>query len=238
MVDVLDQQVGRTAADLRAATLDVHLATEQNAFIVELMAGRRSAVDLARLTGQLRSVYAALETTVVPHRADPLFGRLFDPRLDRLSTIDHDLTELAGSAAAALVAPLPETLAYVDRIRDIADEPERLVAHHYVRYLGDLSGGQIIAMLMRRHYRLPDEALTFYAFVGLPSKGGFKTTYRRTLDELFRNPKAYAVVVEESRTAYEANRRVFEALGAPSGARARASVAAPPEGSPLPAPAA
>jgi heme oxygenase len=198
------------------------------------MAGRLGAFDLARLTAQLRSVYAAIESNLEPYRVDPLLGRLFDRRLDRLAAIDHDLAALAGSAASTLTDPLPETIDYVERIAAIRGDPPRLVAHHYVRYLGDLSGGQIIAMLMRRHYGLGDDALTFYAFEGIPSKGGFKASYRRALDELLVDPATYEAVVDETRTAYEANRRLFVALGeglstgtASASARRRRSSAAP-----------
>jgi heme oxygenase len=204
---------GGSAAALRDATLDVHRDTERAPFIVALMTGRLGIADLARLTGQLRSVYAALEASVALYRDDPILGRLFDPRLNRLAAIDHDLVGLAGAAAAELAVPLPETVAYVERIRAVEGVAPRLVAHHYVRYLGDLSGGQIIAALMRRHYGVPDRALTFYAFHGLGSKGGFKTTYRRLLDALLADRDTYAAVVDETRLAYQANARIFAALG-------------------------
>ena len=217
MVDVLEQPVGQTAADLRTATQDIHLLTEQEPFIAQLMAGARSQADLARLTGQLRHVYAAIEAIVPTFRSDPILGRLFDPRLDRLAAIDGDLANLVGGARVAAPAdPLPATSAYVARIHEAATSRPRIVAHHYVRYLGDLSGGQIIASLMRRHYGIADAALSFYAFEGLGSKGGFKTTYRRILDELFVDRAFFDETVDEARTAYECNRRLFAALGAPA----------------------
>jgi heme oxygenase len=201
------------ARALRDATLDVHRRAEEEPFIADLMAGRLSGAEFARLTGQLRSVYAALEPAVTDMRANGLLADLFDPRLDRLAAIDHDLRALANGDATGLVAPLATTRAYVDRLHAVADSPARLLAHHYVRYLGDLSGGQIIASLMRRHYGIGDEALTFYAFDGLPSKGGFKTTYRRHLDDVLADPAFYAEVLDETRSAYEANRLVFAELG-------------------------
>jgi heme oxygenase len=154
-----------------------------------------------------------------------------------VAAIDHDLAELAGSAEA-LTVPLQETLAYVERIESIKGELPRLVAHHYVRYLGDLSGGQIIAMLMRRHYGLGDPALTFYAFDGIASKGGFKTAYRRLLDELLAAPGTYDVVVAETRTAYEANRLLFVALGSEIASAYASTSSAPATALPLAAPAA
>jgi heme oxygenase len=138
---------------------------------------------------------------------------LLDPRLDRLAAIDHDLGALANGDAADLVRPLSATRDYVRRLGAVADSPPRLLAHHYVRYLGDLSGGQIIATLMRRHYGIADDGLTFYEFDGLGSKGGFKTAYRRHLDAVLADPGFYAAMLDETQRAYEANRRMFAQLG-------------------------
>jgi heme oxygenase (biliverdin-producing, ferredoxin) len=201
------------ARALRDATLDVHRLAEDEPFIADLMAGRRDAADFARLTGQLRPIYAALEPAVATMRASGRLTGLFDPRLDRLAAIDHDLRVLANGTSAELTVPLPATQEYVERLREVGDSEPRLLAHHYVRYLGDLSGGQIIATLMRRHYGIEDGALTFYAFEGLSSKGGFKTSYRRHLDKALAAQAFYAEVLDEARLAYEANRRVFAQLG-------------------------
>jgi heme oxygenase len=203
----------RSARALRDATQDVHRLAEAEPFIADLMAGNRSATDFARLTGQLRPIYGAMEPAVAAMRAGGRLVDLLDPRLDRVAAIDHDLTALANGTARSLTAPLAATRAYVDRIHRVAGSPPRLLAHHYVRYLGDLSGGQIIASLMRKHYGIEDEALTFYAFAGIPSKGGFKTTYRRHLDVVLADPAFYEAMLEESRLAYEANRLVFADLG-------------------------
>jgi heme oxygenase (biliverdin-producing, ferredoxin) len=202
-----------SARALRDATLDVHRRAEDEPFIAGLMAGRRDALDFARLTAQLRPVYAALEPAAAAMRSRGRLTDLLDPRLDRLAAIDHDLAVLSGADAAPPTVPLSSTRAYIQRIRRVAASEPRLLAHHYVRYLGDLSGGQIIATLMRKHYGVDDEALTFYAFEGLRSKGGFKSAYRRHLDALLADPTFYAEMLDETRRAYEANRRVFEQLG-------------------------
>jgi heme oxygenase len=201
-----------SARALRDATLDVHRQAEDEPFIADLMAGKRTPADFARLTGQLRPIYGALEPAVTAMRESGRLLDLLDPRLDRVAALDHDLGALA-NGDTALTRPLASTAAYVDRLHEIAGSPPRLLAHHYVRYLGDLSGGQIIATLMRRHYGIADDGLTFYAFEGLPSKGGFKTTYRRHLDEVLADPAFYTEVLDEARLAYEANRRMFAQLG-------------------------
>jgi heme oxygenase len=211
---VIERPVQRTAASLREATDTAHRRAEQEPFIADLMAGRRSAGDLARLTGQLRPIYAALESRVGAMRSRGDLASLLDPRLDRLAALDHDLAVMAGDDVAQLTRPLAATDALVGRLGDIGDDPPRLLAHHYVRYLGDLSGGQIIARLMRQHYAVPDDALTFYAFDELGSKGGFKHRYRAALDELVAESSFYDAMLDEAQRAYEANRQVFVGLGA------------------------
>jgi len=200
------------AARLRAATTPIHRATEAEPFVVSLLAGERSVDDYRSLLAQLHPVYQALEEATAATRgnAPAVVAGLFDERLDRAPAIAHDLETLASGAATP--APLAETEAYAARLAMITGDWARLLAHHYVRYLGDLSGGQIVAEMLRRHYGLTAEALTFYAFDGLGSKGAFKTRYREGMDTILADPATYEVVLDETVRAYEANRALFAAL--------------------------
>lgn len=74
-----------------------------------------------------------------------------------------------------IASPPPAVLAYVGRIQALAnsDDPSRLLAHSYVRYLGDLSGGQSIKRVLAKAYGLDEtatgEGLSFFAFRELES---------------------------------------------------------------------
>lgn len=76
---------------------------------------------------------------------------------------------------AALKASMPHPLtAYIARIQELSDsaDPSPLLAHSYVRYLGDLSGGQTIRHTLAKAYNLDENAgsgLAFYAFKELTS---------------------------------------------------------------------
>jgi heme oxygenase (biliverdin-producing, ferredoxin) len=63
--------------------------------------------------------------------------------------------------------------AYTARLRKLGDsEPAALLAHAYVRYLGDLSGGQFIRRRIAKAYGLSDGAGTaFYEFKQLGGSG-------------------------------------------------------------------
>ena len=50
------------------------------------------------------------------------------------------------------------------------------VAHHYTRYLGDLSGGQAIGRLMKRHFGFETNGILFYLFDQIADPKAFKET--------------------------------------------------------------
>jgi heme oxygenase len=204
------------AARLRGETQEIHRRTENEPFVVDLLQGRSGVTAYASLAGQLLPVYRALEAAVERARpaAGPTLAELLDPRLERVAALEHDLRHLADGRADDLARPLPATEAYVARIGATTASWPRLVAHHYVRYLGDLSGGQVVAAMLRRHYGVPAEALTFFEFEGLGSKGAYKGRYRELLDELLADPAAYAAARDEALAAYRANGALFAALAA------------------------
>ena len=72
---------------------------------------------------------------------------------------------------AANPSPLSD---YVKRIEELSNssDPSALLAHSYVRYLGDLSGGQTIRHTLAKAYNLDEAAgfgLSFYRFKELRS---------------------------------------------------------------------
>jgi heme oxygenase (biliverdin-producing, ferredoxin) len=198
------------AAHLREATRDAHLEAERAPFVVDLLSGRRRAEDHTAVLAELRHVDEALERCADAVAGDPVVGDVVDRRLHRLPAIEADL-RAAGWTAPAL-APLPATAAYVARIRSVADWPGAFVAHRYARYLGDLSGGQVIAAALRRRSGVAEAALSFYRFDGADRVAAARAC-RRRLDALPRADVERDAVVAEVREAYALNRRLFDALG-------------------------
>ncbi|MFC3184480.1 biliverdin-producing heme oxygenase [Pseudoglutamicibacter albus] len=92
--------------------------------------------------------------------------------------------------------------------------PERLIAHHYLRYLGDLSGGQAIGALVARHYNIPSELLTMWKFPTIDKPKIYKDAYRIHLDH-FAQQANQAEIVDEARLGFALNRNLFVELGAP-----------------------
>ena len=67
-------------------------------------------------------------------------------------------------------APFAE---YTTRLQNLADsDPARLLPHAYVRYLGDLSGGQFIKRRLVKAYELADEGGAGVSFYDFKQLGG------------------------------------------------------------------
>ena len=101
-------------------------------------------------------------------------------------------------------------IAHLESLQGKADP--RLVAHHYTRYLGDLSGGQAIASLVARNYQATPDQLTFYKFDEIDDLVRFKESYRTNLDSLELSNDQVVELVSEVRLAFEFNQKVFEDL--------------------------
>ncbi|MES1212254.1 MAG: biliverdin-producing heme oxygenase [Leifsonia sp.] len=200
------------AALIRAASADDHRATESRSFVSRLMGGELSLDDYTRYLAQLGWVYEALES-----RADDGLD-VFDPRLRRLARIESDLDALGAPDWRERHSALPATEAYALHLRSLVGSPDRIdntvryLAHHYARYLGDLSGGQAIAALVARHYRATPEQLTFYDFSELGSVVNAKREYRERMNELALGTVAVDALTAEVRVAFAHNGAIFDEL--------------------------
>jgi heme oxygenase len=108
----------------------------------------------------------------------------------------------------------PATSRYVDRIRTLAGvDPTLLVAHAYTRYLGDLSGGQVMAKAVKKHLDVKGPAgVAFYEFPAIADIPEFKGDYRRCLDALPLDTTDKLRVVEEACRVFRLNRALADEL--------------------------
>jgi hypothetical protein len=137
---------------------------------------------------------SALETALEQERNNPVLAPTFDAdflaRAPKLAQDIEHLTSLSSTSSTAtkshgipngppfaltpdlqtlFTATPPSLQNYIDHLRSLASSPKTvslLLAHSYVRYLGDLSGGQIISERVRRVYDLKKEGggTAFYDF--------------------------------------------------------------------------
>ncbi|WP_159943004.1 MULTISPECIES: heme oxygenase (biliverdin-producing) [unclassified Nocardiopsis] len=199
---------------LRRATWDDHRAAEDHGFAKALMDGTLPLAGYTAMVAQHYFAYVALEETGRLLAEDPVAGRFHRPELERVPALVRDLEHLLGPDWRARISPTPATRTYAARIAQMADHPAGFVAHHYTRYMGDVSGGQFIRRAAARAYGLTDEAgVAFYVFDGLGGLPGFRAGYRERLDSLDLDDGAAARMVAETRLAYQLNTEVFADLG-------------------------
>ncbi|MER5858577.1 MULTISPECIES: heme oxygenase (biliverdin-producing) [Streptomyces] len=201
---------------IRTASHAQHAEAENSAFMSDLLGGRLGVDAYARYTEQLWFVYEALESAAEHLTADAVAGPFVRPELLRLPALERDLAHLRGPGWRAGLSALPATRAYADRVRECAERwPGGYVAHHYTRYLGDLSGGQIIRDRAEKTWGFArkGDGVRFYVFEEIANPAAFKRGYRELLDAIGVDDLERQRVVGECRRAFALNTAVFRALG-------------------------
>ena len=85
-------------------------------------------------------------------------------------------------------------------------------AHAYVRYLGDLSGGQMLARIVANSLCLaPNQGVSFYDFGSTENVKRLAQEFRAGLD-LLADEESAQTVVDEACAAFARHRDLFEQL--------------------------
>ena len=196
---------------LRERTWSGHGDSEGADFMTDLMKGKGTREDYIALVAQHYFVYEALEVAATTFAGDPEVEPFLSPALTRMPALEADLEFLLGADWRDQIAPLPSAVEYVARIRRISAErwAGGFVAHHYTRYLGDLSGGQHICRLMQRHFGFETNGVRFYLFDQIADPAEFKNHYRAELDATGWDEAERERVIDEVLLAYRFNTELF-----------------------------
>lgn len=157
-------------------------------------------------------IYKALEEEIECNRENPVYAPLYFPEeLHRKAALEQDLAFWYGPRWEGAIPYTPAMRRYVQRLHEVGrTEPELLVAHAYTRYLGDLSGGQVLKKIAQKALELPSsgEGLAFFTFPNIDSATKFKQLYRARMNSLEMTPKVRQRVIEEAKTAFLLNIQV------------------------------
>ena len=198
---------------LRERSSSAHSGSEHAGFMADLMRGEGTREDYVALVAQHWFIYEALERTAGQMRNDPVASVFISDKLTRLPALEADLEFLLGADWRDRIEPLPTTARYVDRVNQVgATWAGGFVAHHYTRYLGDLSGGQFIGRLMARRFGFETNGIGFYLFDDIADPASFKDVYREQLDAAPWDADEQERVIDEVLLAYRFNTELFEDL--------------------------
>ncbi|XP_073692422.1 heme oxygenase 2 [Garra rufa] len=201
---------------LAAGTKEVHEKAENTEFVKDFLRGRirKELFKLGHVA--LYFTYSAIEEEIERNKEHPHFAPLYFPHeLHRRDALSRDLQYFYGEDWQNQISVSPATQRYVERIHQIGlDEPALLVAHAYTRYMGDLSGGQVLRKVAQRAMKLPPtgEGLNFYQFDNIHSAKAFKQLYRSRMNELELDTHIKQKVVEEAVLAFQFNMEIFGEL--------------------------
>ena len=159
--------------------------------------------------------FSTLEEEGDRHQSHPKVKPVYFPvELRRTPEIIKDLEYFYGSDWKDEITPLEATTRYMARLRQLSKEdPMLLVAHQYTRYLGDLSGGQILKKIFIKTYNLSgSDGVRFYEFENVPKIGDFKQLYRSRLDSLDLDRENADRMVNESLKSFEFHIEMFVEL--------------------------
>ncbi|MFF5259630.1 heme oxygenase (biliverdin-producing) [Actinomadura viridis] len=197
------------AAELREATRSDHGDNEGSSYMAALFDGRLGREEYAALVAQLHPVYDLLEQAADRWAGDPVAAPFLLDGLRRREALEADLAFLYGPAWRDRPGSLPATRRYCERLRQVCfDRPGGFVAHHYTRYLGDLSGGQYIGLQARRILGLAagEDGVRFYRFPAAPKS--YRDRYRALLDAAPWDAAERARIIAEVKRAYALNAAV------------------------------
>ncbi len=212
MTTTTDPATVRFSTTLRERTMADHGDAEGSTLMRDLVAGTLDRDRMGDMLGQHLLVYRALETTARALANDPVVAPFLLPGLERTEALEADVRLLLGPEAVDALAPRPGTAAYVARLDAVGSWAGGFVAHHYTRYLGDLSGGQHIRRIVERAY--PDLPIRFYTFEAVESPKALKDRYRELLDEAPWPADEQDRIIDEVREAYRLNQEMFASLEA------------------------
>ncbi|MDJ0678359.1 MAG: heme oxygenase (biliverdin-producing) [Xenococcaceae cyanobacterium MO_167.B52] len=205
------------AIRLREGTKHSHTMAENTAYMKCFLKGVVKTQPFRKLLSNLYFVYSALEAELSIHCHHAVVSKIYFPQLNRKAHLEEDLAYYYGNNWRELIAPSEAGRNYVAHIHEIANtEPALLVAHAYVRYLGDLSGGQGLKSIVCSALELPAHSGTrFYEFDAFPSIAAireFKGQYRDALNSLPVDEELATKIIAEANYAFSLNRDVLHSL--------------------------
>ncbi len=204
------------AGQLREGTKKSHTMAENTGFVACFLKGVVEKTSYRKLIGDLYFVYKAMEEEIdrLVQEDHPVIKHIGFKELFRRQTLEKDLEFYYGNNWLDQITISESAQSYVNRIRLVANEsPELLVGHHYTRYIGDLSGGQILKKIAKKALNLRgDEGLNFYEFKLIEDEKLFKKSYSETLNKLPIDQKIADNIIDEANEAFAYNMNMFREL--------------------------
>jgi len=206
--------VTNLAKQLREGTTKSHSMAENVSFVKSFLGGVVDKKSYRKLVANLFFVYSAIEQEMDRNEDNVAIKAIYFPELNRKLSLSKDLEYYYGPEWSSQITPSSATQIYVDRIHNIGiSQPELLIAHAYTRYMGDLSGGQILKKIAQNAMNLSgNDGICFYDFVDIPDDNAFKKVYRDAMDNAPLNDQQIVQIIAEANISFNLNMKIFQEL--------------------------
>ena len=201
------------AVELKTGTKRSHTAAENTKFVGSFLRGVVSEENYRTLIKDFYFVYSAIEEEMERLKDNEYIAPIYFKELNRVEQLKMDVRYYYGPNWRGIIQPSESAIQYVERIHEVAeDNPKLLVGHHYTRYLGDLSGGQILKGIAEKALNLREgEGLKFYEF-DIDDKKAYKDTYRSALNTIPLDQGQIDAIIAEANYAFKLNMDLFDEL--------------------------
>lgn len=214
MEDIIITMTTNLAEQLRQGTTKSHSMAENVSFVKSFLGGVVDKKSYRILLANLFFVYSAIEEEMYKNKNTVAISPIYFDQLNRKESLEKDLSYYYGLNWKSIVAPSTVTQMYIDRIHEIGqNQPELLISHAYTRYMGDLSGGQILKNIAKNAMQLSgDQGTEFYVFRDIENDKEFKQKYREALDSISVTEDQVDLIISEANVAFNLNMKMFQEL--------------------------
>jgi heme oxygenase len=207
MTDHKNSENSGLADLMKSETWDLHTEAETTGFINQILRGTASLPHYISFLKNLQPIYEAMESSYEWLESYPTLSAYMGHQIARSDSIAFDLEHLTALCKGPVCSAIFESTRHYQANVNTAltENHAAMLAHIYVRYLGDLNGGLVLQKLLGKHLELPTECLTFYSFPKIDNLSEFKSSFREALNNLSLDHESKRRSVVAARTAFSFN---------------------------------
>jgi heme oxygenase (biliverdin-producing, ferredoxin) len=191
---------------LKERTKGLHAAVENTTLMKDVLEGNVTKEEYSAYVAALHVIYRDLEEQLEVWSHVPCLQSFVTENfkvLFRKTALSKDLLSLGAES----LIPVEGAVNYGNRLKEIArTRPHALIAHIYVRYLGDLFGGR---MIKKRIEQMWPDAVALYHYTHLE---GLVKSFKENLDRICLQENEIQEILEEADWAFAQHVIIFNAI--------------------------
>jgi len=194
------------ADELKLRTAKLHKLAERTGIVADLLNRSASMSDYILYIRNLISIYQSLEKPFVHLANAETLTPFFDNRIKRSDHLISDLDNMVSRDVWTKLPLMKGTTIYKAHIDHMANTtPQALIGHLYVRYLGDLNGGQLLQHVLIESFNFDKRSLSFYNYPEIKDLKLYRLQYRDKFNSLSINSTERKQIINTAIKAFEFN---------------------------------